>query len=428
MRRMMKAGVAVAAGAMLVLAGCSGDGGGSEGDGGPVELQLAGWSLSTTPEFQLLVDGFAEQNPDITITMLEYDATNYDTQLTADLAAGSAPDLYPLKTVTTFPTYQEGGQLLDVSDVAEGLPEGVNGLDSYVAEDGNTYAIPYRQDAWFLYYNKELFDEAGVDYPDGSWTWDDYADAALTLADELDADGTYQHNWASAVQGFANAQAGSDEDYLSANWDYMVEYYDRVLELQDAGAQASYGTVTTNSLSYQGQFGTQQAAMMPMGSWYVATLLAQRESGDAETFEWGFAPMPQLDSSTVDAPITEGNPTAIGINPAIDDSKVDAAKEFLAYIGSEDASSALAEIGIMPANTSDAVADVMFALDGVPTDDLARFAFTSQTPVTEAPVDSGTPALQSILDDAHSEIMSGSVSAADGIANAIQRAQSEVLG
>ncbi len=430
MKRMTKAGVAAVAGATLMLAGCSGDNGGGGGDGGPVDLVLAGWSLSTTPEFQVLVDGFTEQNPEVTIDVLEYDAANYDTQLTADLAAGSAPDLYPLKTVTTLPTYQEGGQLVDVSDVASELSGDILGVDAYVV-DGATYAIPYRQDAWFLYYNQELFDQAGVDAPDGTWTWDDYVAASSALQEGLagtDAKATYQHGWASLVQGFANAQAGSDEKFLAAEWDYMVPFYERALELQDAGAQESYGTVTTNSLTYQGQFGTQKVAMMPMGSWYVATLLAQQESGDADTFGWSFAPMPQLDDSTLDAPITQGNPTAIGINPAIDEDKLDAAKEFLAYIGSEEAASELAAIGIMPAYTTEAVAEVMFGLEGVPTDDVARTAFSAQQPVPEAPVNSGTPPLQTILDDAHSEIMTGNISPADGIAAAIARAQDEVLG
>ena len=35
--------------------------------------------------------------------------------------------------------------------------------------------------------------------------------------------------------------------------------------------------------------------MMPMGTWYIATLIAQQASGDADNFDWGIAPVPQLD-------------------------------------------------------------------------------------------------------------------------------------
>lgn len=439
-RSMTTTALALVATAGIFLAGCAGgesNNNNNNGDGGgatdaDVTLRLAGWSLATTPEFEILVDGFEADNPGITIEVVDYDAANYETQLTADLAAGSAPDLYTLKNVSTFPTYQGGGQLLDVSDVADGLSDGINGLENYQV-DGATFAVPYRQDAWYLYYNKDLFDLAGVEYPDGTWTWDDYVDVALDMRPALEgagseADSTYLHFWNSTVQGFANTQAATPEQYLSAEWDYMIPYYERALALQDAGAQVSFGTVTTNSLTYQAQFGTQQAAMMLMGSWYVATLLAQQESGDADTFNWGFAPVPQLDGSTAGAPVSQGNPTAIGVNAAIDDSKVDAAKAFLAYIGSEEASSSLAAIGIMPAYSSPAVAESMFAIDGIPADEISQAAFLTQEPGLEAALGEDTPALQGILNDAHSEIMSGSISPEEGIAAAMERAQSEVLG
>lgn len=434
MKRRILSATATAAAAALVLTACgggeeSGGASGASGASGEVTVSLAGWSLDTTPEFQVLADAFHEQHPDVTIDVVEYSADDYDTQMIADLSAGSAPDLYVMKNLKNFFTYEDGGQLVDVSDVASGLGEDVNGVDAYTV-DGTTYAIPYRQDAWYLYYNKDLFDQAGVEYPDGSWTWDDYADAAEQLTAGLDQSevyGTYQHSWQSTVQGFANAQS-PDADLLSGQWDYMVPFYDRAVALQNAGAQLDFGSITTNSVSYQSQFGTQKAAMMVMGSWYVATLLAQVASGDADEFAWGFAPAPQLDSSTVDNPVTFADPTGIGINPAADDDVIAAAKEFLTFIASEDAAAALAEIGITPAVTNDAVAQTYFGIDGVPTDELSRFAFSTHDVRPENPVDANTAALQNILSDAHSAIMSGSVSPADGIAEAEQRAAAEVLG
>ena len=152
------------------------------------------------------------------------------------------------------------------------------------------------------------------------------------------------------------------------------------------------------------------------------------DSGEADDFAWGFAPAPQLDSATVEDPITFADPTGIGINPAADDDVIAAAKEFLAFIASEDAASALAEIGITPAVTNDAVAETYFGIDGMPTDDLSHFAFSTHDVRPENPVDANTAALQNILEDAHSAIMSGSVSPADGIDEAEQRAAAEVLG
>lgn len=433
MKRMIPTAAGTAA-VVLALTAC-GSGGGDEPAAeaeGPVTLTLAGWSLSTTPEFQTLADAYHAENPDVTIELAEYDATEYDTQMIADLAAGSAPDIYVQKNLKNFWTYYDGGQLMDVSDVTEGLDPATGGADFYEV-DGASYAVPYRQDSWVLYYNKDLFEQAGVEEPDGSWTWDDYATAAKDLTSGLegagsDALGTYQHAWQSVVQGFALAQT-EGADLTSGDFGYLEPFYDQAIDLQDAGAQADFGTVTTNQLTYQAQFGTQQAAMMPMGSWYVATLLAQQESGEADEFEWGMAPIPQVDASTTGTgatPVTFGDPTGLGINPALDEEKVAAAKDFLAFAAGEGGAEALAEIGITPALLSDGVVDTYFGLDGMPTDELSKFAFATHDTRPENPVDPDTAALQNILADTHSEIMSESSPVADAIEGAESRAASEV--
>ena len=424
MNRKILAAGSIAAAAALVLTGCSGGGDTADADAsGPVSLSLSGWSLDTTPEFQALADAFHEKNPDITVTLKEYDPTEYNTLVTADLAAGSGPDIITQKEVKYLTTFQEGGQLLDVSDVK--LPDGIGGADSYRV-DGKSYAVPYRQDAWVLYYNKALFDAAGVDYPDGSWTWDDYDAAAEKLSGGT-AKGSYMHRWQSVVQGFANAQTTSD--ILQGKFDYMKPYYERVLKLQDEGAQVDFNTSSANQLTYQGEFGTQKAAMLPMGSWYTATLIAQQESGEADAFEWGIAPAPQLDSSTAgldNTPVTFGDPTGFGINAALSGNKAAAAKKFLAFAASEDAAQVLAAIGITPALTSDAVTETYFGVEGAPTDDLSKFAWSTHEVLPENPTSAKTAAVQGILGDMHTAIMSGSTGVDEAIKEAQDRVANEV--
>jgi len=437
MNRSIKAVLGVAAAATLALAGCSS---GNEPPAaepfptGEVTITLAGWSLASTPEFQTLKEGFEALHSNVTVELVEYDAANYDTQMIADLTAGTAPDIYVQKNLKNFYTYQDGGQLVDVSDVASRLPAGTGGLDFYKV-DGKAYAIPYRQDSWVLYYNKDMFDAAGVDYPDGTWTWDDYADAAKAISAALQTSdptvfGTYQHRWQSTVQGFALAQSkGASLD--SGDYDWLKPYYERVVGIQAAKGQVDHGTSQTGNLRYQDMFGKQKAAMLPMGTWYVATLLADREAGNADEFAWGLAPAPQFDSSTAGTdktPVTFGDPTGLGINPAIaDGAKLTVAKEFLAYAASIEGAKALAAIGITPANTSDEVVATYFALDGIATDDLSKFAWGKHNTLPENPVSEYTAALQNILNDLHTAVMTGSASIDEAIATAEQRAKDEVL-
>src|SRR5690349_40541 len=188
MNRSIIAVLGAATALSLALTGCSSGDDESGGDG-KTTLTLAGWSLATTPEFKLLADGFHTKNPNITVELKEYDPKNYDTQMIADLAAGSAPDVYVQKTLKNFYTYQNGKQLLDVSAVASGLGSAAQGLPFYQV-DGKTFAVPYRQDSWVIYYNKAIFDKAKVKYPDGSWTWDDYAAAGKQLTTGLKSSGS----------------------------------------------------------------------------------------------------------------------------------------------------------------------------------------------------------------------------------------------
>src|SRR5918998_2192946 len=181
MNRKIMTAVGTAAAAALALTAC---GGGTEPEAaaeGPVTISLAGWAFATTPEFQTLADAYEAKNPDVTIELKEYlDGNDYDTGLTADLAAGTAPDVFIVKNLKNYVTFQSGGTLLDISDVASELDSATGGLDQ-MAIGGKTYAVPYRQDTWVLFYNKDMFAKAGVAEPDGSWTWDDYATAAQEL-------------------------------------------------------------------------------------------------------------------------------------------------------------------------------------------------------------------------------------------------------
>jgi len=424
MNRKFAAATGVAVIATLSLAACSGGTEPAATADGPVTLTLSGWALDATPEFQALADAYHAKNPDVTVEVKEYDAAEYNTLVTADLAAGVGPDIITQKEVKYVTTFQEGGQLLDVSDVE--VPEGISGTGSYEI-DGTAYGVPYRQDRWVLFYNKALFDAAGQEYPDGSWTWDDFDAAAEAINEAGVAKGAYQHSWQSTVQGFASAQEGTD--VLSGDYGYFADYYNRVLELQDAGAQVDYNTLTANQLTYQGEFGTQKAAMVTMGTWYVATLISQQASGDANDFEWGIAPVPQRDESTAGTdktPVTFGDPTGFSINANIDDAKTQAAKDFLAYAASLEAAEELAKIGITPAVADDAVTEAYFAVEGAPTDDLSKFAWSTGEVDPENPTSNKTSAIQNILSDMHSAILSGSTPVEQAITEAEDRVANEV--
>ncbi|OZG64261.1 ABC transporter substrate-binding protein [Bifidobacterium eulemuris] len=393
-------------------------------------ITLGAWTVSQNPEWQTMVDAFTEEYPNVTIEIKEYSADDYDKQLTADISGHQQPDVMPIKTMATYYTYAIGsGGFADLTDVAQSY-DGDENIDLSALEiDGKYYALPYKNDSWVLYYNKDMFEKAGVDAPDGTWTWDDYTEAAKELKEKLpeagyDADSvypTYLHSWMATVQSFATAQSDAYDQFFAADFSYMKPYYERALEWQDEGLTIDYNTAFTTKVQYQSQFGTQKAAMMPMGTWYISSLLKSQKSGDSDDFEWGLAPIPQNpDGQTSDMPMTFGDPGSFAVSSEISGQELAAAKEFVKWVAGEDGSKVLASIGISPAYTSQTVVDAFFSAEGMPQDQLSRDAWQKHDRGPENPVGDHTQVIQNLLGTAHSSIMSESQSIDDALAEASQ--------
>jgi len=197
--------------AVVILAavtGCSGssDAGGSKDDG-PVTVTYAIWDQNQQPALRKIADEFEAANPNIKVDIqVTPNANNaYLTKLQAGATAGNAPDTFWMNG-PNFQFYAANGQLLPLSDriAADGVdtskyPAALNTIYSY---DGKQYGLPKDFDTVALWYSKKLFDAAGVKYPDETWTWQTFVDAAKKLT--VPAKGQY---------GVAAFQAGQENYY-----------------------------------------------------------------------------------------------------------------------------------------------------------------------------------------------------------------------
>ncbi|WP_339350262.1 ABC transporter substrate-binding protein [Bifidobacterium indicum] len=419
--------LATAAVLAVLLSGCGGGSGSGESQSSSNEtldknvkasISMAGWSLDMTPEFKTLVDGFEKEHPNIKINIKQYSADDYDKQLTADISSGSQPDVFPIKSLQKYYVYSQSKGMADLSDIAKGY-EGDKNIDvsQYKMDDGKYYALPYRADAWVLFYNKDMFKKAGVSEPDGTWTWDDYTKAAEQLKQKLPEAGydansvypIYQHTWQSVVQAFAQAQSGKEpkDNFFKGDYSYLKSYYKRALKWQDEKLTIDWNTASTNKVQYQPQFGTEKAAMMPMGTWYAAVLVEQQKNGQANKFEWGLAPVPQNPEvrNKSSKPITFGDPTGLAISSKTKGDQLKAAKEFVKWCAGEGGSKALANISTTPAYFSKSVTDVFFKVDGMAKDQLSEKTWRVHDTRPENPVGAATDTIQNVLKDTHSSIM-----------------------
>ena len=425
MKRRTFTAIAVALSAGLSLSACAGAAGPAS-NGGDVEgkttLSVSVWNYEGTPEFKALFDAYELANPEINIEPVDILADDYPQKVTTMLAGGDTTDVLTMKNVIDYSRYANNGQLQEINDVVDTVgKDKLANIDAFDL-DGKYFAAPYRQDFWLMYYNKDMFKAAGIAEPK-DLTWEQYSEIAKKLSTTKDGKkvyGTYQHTWRSVVQAISAAQNGADQN--SGEYGYMKDQYSLALDLQKSGATLDYGTAKSQKTSYRTMFETGQAAMMPMGTWYIAGILDAKKGGKTDV-DWGLAPMPQ--KAAGGEVTTFGSPTAFAVNKNAKHS--DEAKKFIEWAAGAEGAKAISAIGVVPALQDTAVTEAYFKLDGMPTDELSKKAFAPDTTALEMPVSEKSAATDTILNQEHDLIMVGEKSVTDGLAEMAKRVQKEVL-
>jgi multiple sugar transport system substrate-binding protein len=143
---------------------------------------------------QEIIRRFEEANPDITVQLEPVSGSDYYARLLTQIAAGDAPDIMNIGD-DAVPQFVDAEAFLPLDDFIAGE----DGLDTSVYLPGLLEPGQWEGQQWFLpkdysplgvYYNKAIFDEYGVDYPEAGWTWDDLVETATQLTLDTDGDGT----------------------------------------------------------------------------------------------------------------------------------------------------------------------------------------------------------------------------------------------
>ena len=174
-----------------MLAGCGGDG--NKQKDGKTVLTMACWDSQQAPVMEKLGGVYTEKNPNVEINVQVTTWTEYWTKLEASVTGGEAADIIWLN-VLHLEEYVDAGILKDLTKVGEELnirenyPEAL--VDGYTV-DGKLYAIPKDFDTNGIFYNKEIFDKAGVEYPTDGMTFEDFVAKCQELKDAGLEEGVY---------------------------------------------------------------------------------------------------------------------------------------------------------------------------------------------------------------------------------------------
>ncbi|GAA5107490.1 sugar ABC transporter substrate-binding protein [Haloechinothrix salitolerans] len=132
-------------------------------------------------DLDAIVDAFEKANPDITVQVETVPYDDYFTKLQTAVAGGTAPDAFELN-YENFVIYADNGSLAELTDVdSSAYKESL--LDAF-SHDGTQYGLPESFSNVVLFYNKTLFEKAGVEPPTDDWTWEDEQAAAKQLTDK----------------------------------------------------------------------------------------------------------------------------------------------------------------------------------------------------------------------------------------------------
>ena len=270
------------------LAGCGGSAGGGGNAGGDSagggngggdaggKLTVAIWDNGQQPGLQKILDEFtASTGIQTQLQVIEWNS--YWTLLEAGASGGDMPDVFWMHSNEAV-RYMSNGILLDITDKVNAsetleldkFPEDLKNMYTY---DGKIYALPKDMDTVAIWYNKDMFDEAGIPYPDGSWTWDEFYDIAKQLTKE---DGSQfgfcanpsneQDTWMNTVYTLggcvlnAEGKSGFDDPKTVA----AMEFVDKLVKetMPPASTMSETGTDVL--------FGSGKVAMISQGSWMVA--------------------------------------------------------------------------------------------------------------------------------------------------------------
>lgn len=131
-------------------------------------------------ELDTIIQAFQAENPGIVVEVSTAPFADYFTLLQADVVSGDAPDVFELN-FENFVTYAANDTLMDISEYLSGdAPYYPRALEAFQYE-GAQLALPETFSTVLLFYNADLFDAAGLEYPAADWTWADAVVAAEAI-------------------------------------------------------------------------------------------------------------------------------------------------------------------------------------------------------------------------------------------------------
>lgn len=332
--------------ALMVLTACS-SGGDSSLASGKTTIKYAYWDKKQEGILKEQVKAFNEEYPDINVKLELTPFDQYWTKLDAAASGGELPDVFWMNG-PNFIKYASNDVIepLDkyISDDDFDLSPYPDALLDLYNNDGKQYAFPRDFDTNGLWYNKEMFDDAGLDYPDDDWEWEDLVEASKKLTDpSKDIYGIAAHinsgqsshwNIIFANDGYVLSDDKKESGFDDPNTvDALEKYYDLIDKYEVSPTQAQMETTEPVSMFESGK-----VAMIYLASYYVPEFRENEYTNE-------HADVTSLPKLKQKSNVIHG----LGNVVASNSKNKDAAWKFVQFLGSEEAGMIQSENGLLSA-------------------------------------------------------------------------------
>lgn len=266
-----------------------------------VTLEYWHWSPDQNDVVSGIIADFEEAHPNIRVEQTSMVPSDYWTRMRLNANQNNLPDVLEMSS-GFLESWANDGFLYDITPFVNDAPEIENFYENLV-ESGRTipgtqeyYALPYAFVMPVLYFNKDMFDEAGLSYPDESWDWDEFRNAAEELTVDEDGDGEPEQ-W-----GFhAYGRYAQIEPWVYANNGRLIDREAMRFDPDERGLEAlsfvtslitEHGVApepsTVSEIDTEEVFAQQIAGMWVDGSWNIGYM----RDNIGDEFEYGIAPVP----------------------------------------------------------------------------------------------------------------------------------------
>lgn len=372
------------AGTMAVglLAGCSGGkeaASKAESEGGATTIKF-GIHVANPQEQEAvtynIVQAFNEKyDGKYKVEFEASDKESHSKNMKLEASDGTLPQIFWLDA-SEAPEYSDSGVLMDLSDFLSensDIQTALGGMENAFQDDSGQYGLPYQCNVQGIFYNKDLFDKAGVEYPTNDTTYEEFIEMVkklkesgvtpLSIGSKNSAYAMWEFNetlarygWSENIDSILSGEKKFNNEDLNA-------CFEKLKGIADAGAFPE-NMATIEYFDAKQLFNEGKAAMFGTGQWDCAEF--DENIGEKVGFWWG----PKFTDTDYNQDIAMKVPSApivVNAEVADDDAVKEAVYEFLKFYYGEDAAKISYEGSIFPATNYSEVAatDTQYSMNAM---------------------------------------------------------------